>query len=98
MYIESSILSATESSTENGVKTTIEVVKIENGYINKVEKRNVSTTGEYLSSEKEERSEKIYYSKENILTKDKEDDLDETNEEPKKESMSLAITKLLNRE
>lgn len=94
MYIDSSKYSVTKNSTEDNVSTTIEIVEIENGYIYQVTTRNVSTGNEMMSSEKENRQVKTYYSKEKI-DEDAIDDKEEEKEESITESLSKAMGKIV---
>ena len=66
MYIDNSEYSETKTLREDNVSITIEIVKIANGYIYKMTKKNVSNEGEILPQEEENRKEEVYYSKELI--------------------------------
>ncbi|PIZ55651.1 hypothetical protein COY23_04505 [bacterium (Candidatus Torokbacteria) CG_4_10_14_0_2_um_filter_35_8] len=76
MYIDNSEYSETKTLRENNISTTIEIVKIDNGYIYKMTKRNVSSDDKILLQEKENSKEKVYYSKE-LIDVDKIEDTSE---------------------
>ena len=80
MYIDNSEYSETKTLREDNVSTTIEIVKIANGYIYKMTKKNVSNEGEILPQEEENRKEKVYYSKELIDVNKIEDTSEDTSE------------------
>jgi len=76
MYIDNSEYSETKTLRENNISTTIEIVKIDNGYIYKMTKRNVSSVDKILLQEKENSKEKVYYSKQ-LIDVDKIEDTSE---------------------
>ena len=80
MYIDNSEYSETKTLRENNISTMIEIVKIDNGYIYKMTKRNVPSEGEILPQEEKNRKEKVYYSKELIDVDKIEDTSEDTSE------------------
>jgi len=80
MYIDNSEYSETKTLRENNISTTLEIVKIDNGYIYKMTKRNMSSDDKILLQEKENSKEKVYYSKELIDVDKIEDTSEDTSE------------------
>ena len=80
MYIDNSEYSETKTLREDNVSIMIEIVKITNGYIYKMTKKNVSNEGEILPQEEENRKEEVYYSKELIDVNKIEDTSEDTSE------------------
>ena len=80
MYIDNSEYLEMKELRENNISTTIEIVKIANGYIYKMTKKNVSSEGEILPQEEENRKEEVYYSKELIDVNKIEDTSEDTSE------------------
>ena len=98
MYIDNSEYSETKTLREDNVSITIEIVKITNGYIYKMTKKNVSKEGEILPQEEKNRKEKVYYSKELIDVDKIEDTSENTSEDTseKNDDIKNRILKKIN--
>jgi len=98
MYIDNSEYSETKTLRENNISTMIEIVKIDNGYIYKMTKRNVPSEGEILPQEEKNRKEKVYYSKELIDVDKIEDTSENTSEDTseKNDDIKNRILKKIN--